>query len=67
MDQNTVQCSCAHHKVGGVLIILFALTFLLGNLEMISKQIVDITWPILVGIGGVFKLMQGSCKCCVKS
>lgn len=64
MEHNVQKCSCPHHKMGGVFVILFALTFLLGNLEVISSHIVGIVWPIIVGLAGFTKIMGGRCKCC---
>ena len=57
-------CKCAHHKMTPVLVVLFALLFLLGNLGMVSMKTVDIGWPILVGLAGLMKLTGGMCKCC---
>lgn len=55
-------CSCSHHKVFPVLVVLFALAFLFGNLGWLSMDVVGIVWPILVGVAGVMGL--GKCKCC---
>jgi len=57
-------CGCPHHKVGPVIVVLFGLTFLLGNLNVLTQQFVNIAWPILVLIGGLTKLGGGKCKCC---
>ena len=57
-------CGCPHHKVVPVLVVLFGLTFLLGNLNVLTQQFVGIAWPIIVGIAGLTKLGGGKCKCC---
>lgn len=58
------KCGCFHHKMGPLLVVLFGLLFLLGNLNLIAAGTVSITWPILVLIGGLIKLTKGMCKCC---
>jgi len=59
-------CSCHHHKVIPVLIILFGLTFLLESRGVISSDFAMIAWPVIIMAGGVMKLMNNSkmCKCC---
>lgn len=67
MEQNTNTtglCTCKHHKVLPVLIILFGLTFLLGSLNILTMGAVNVIWPVLIIIAGVMKLMKGRCKCC---
>lgn len=63
MDNNNAPvCSCKHHKVVPILVILFGLAFLLEAFGALSMTVVNIVWPILVIIAGVAKL----CKCCAK-
>lgn len=59
-------CSCPHHKVVPVLVVLFGLTFLLGALGILTSGFVMIAWPVLVIAGGLMKWMSksGMCKCC---
>ena len=57
-------CKCPHHKTMPVLIILFGLTFLLGAWGMLSWSAVEVNWPVLVILAGVFKMTKGMCKCC---
>ena len=57
-------CMCSHHKMFAVLTLFFGLLFLLGNLNWLSWNIVNIGWPILVIVAGGFKFMEGKCKCC---
>ena len=60
------KCSCPHHKVVPLMIVLIALTFLLGNLGTLTASFVGIAWPVLLGVAGLTKLCSGSCKCCAK-
>lgn len=57
-------CSCPHHKVTPLLVILFALVFLLGAFDVLSAQTVNVAWPVILGVAGLTKLGEGSCKCC---
>lgn len=57
-------CACPHHKATAVLVILFALLFLLGNLGVLGAGVVQVGWPILLGIAGFMKLCEGKCTCC---
>lgn len=57
-------CSCTHHMTTPVLVILFALIFLFGALGYISEQTVAISWPIIVGLAGILKLIERKCNCC---
>jgi hypothetical protein len=58
------KCDCSHHKVTPILVVLFGVVFLLGNLSVLSAEFVNIAWPIIVGVYGLMKLFGGSCKCC---
>ncbi len=55
-------CSCAHHKVVPIVLILIGVDFLLGALSVFTGWFVNLTWPILLIIAGSTKL--GGCKCC---
>ena len=57
-------CSCPHHKMPGLLVVVFGLIFLLGYLNVLTSQAVMIAWPIVVILAGLMKLMSGRCKCC---
>jgi len=57
-------CNCPHHKVIPWLIILIGADFLLGAVNVLTWGFVNITWPILLIIGGVVKLVR--CNCCSK-
>jgi len=64
-NNGSKNCACPHHRVNGLLVALAALSFLLGNLEVISMHVVNIIWPVLVMIVGVNKsIARGMCKCC---
>lgn len=69
MDQNNQDqkvCKCPHHKVGPIVVILFAIAFLLGDFGTISWQVFNITWPILLIIAAASKMCGCGCKCCSK-
>jgi hypothetical protein len=55
-------CKCPHHKVVPILIVLIGLDFLLGATGTLTWSFVDITWPILLIIGGLVKMV--GCSCC---
>lgn len=57
-------CSCPHHKMIPLFIVLIGLAFLLGNLGYLSAKVVGIAWPILLGLIGLQKMLGGKCKCC---
>lgn len=57
-------CRCPHHKVVPMMIFVFGLLFLLSALKVVSAEMVNIVWPVLVMAGGLMKMMQGKCKCC---
>jgi len=57
-------CNCPHHKVLPILTILVGVDFLLGALHIFTWWFVDVTWPILLIIGGGTWLSQNNCKCC---
>ena len=56
------KCSCPHHKVVPLMIILIGVAFLLGALNVLTMSAVGIIWPILLIVAGGTKL--GGCKCC---
>lgn len=58
------KCGCGCHKMGGILVILFGLVFLLGALDVLSARVVSITWPSLIILAGLKALAKGKCKCC---
>lgn len=57
-------CACPHHKMLSLLTVVFGLVFLLGGLNVLTSQTVNIIWPILVIIAGGTKLFEEMCKCC---
>ena len=59
-------CNCPHHKVLPILLILVGVDFLLGALQVFTWFFVDVTWPILLIIGGATWMNQSSCGCCEK-
>jgi len=57
-------CNCSHHKVVPLLVALFGLLFLLGNLGYVGANYVNIIWPVLALVGGLAKLFENNCRCC---
>lgn len=62
MNGKTCECKC--HRTMPILIILFGLTFLLGNFGVIMSSTVSLIWPILVIVCGFLSMNKKSCKCC---
>jgi hypothetical protein len=59
-------CSCPHHKVMPIGIILIGLVVLAGQLGWVTMSFVGVAWPILLILIGIGKWMGGSCKCDMK-
>jgi hypothetical protein len=54
--------------MNGILVALIGLTFLLGNLGVLSQKIVGIAWPVLLILLGLKNSVgRGKCKCCPES
>ena len=61
MEQSN-KCSCFHHKIVPLGITLIGLVTLLGATGTLSSDTVSITWPIILLVIGLTKLI--GCKCC---
>ncbi len=57
-------CGCMCHKMLPLFMVVFGLVFLLGNLEVLTPIAVTWTWPVLVILAGLTKMMGSRCKCC---
>lgn len=57
-------CKCPHHKLVPLFVALIGFVFLLGGMNVISKGLVDLAWPILLILVGLQKMCGGMCKCC---
>ncbi len=57
-------CNCGHHKIVPGAIALIAITFLLGDFNVLSPSTVAVIWPILLLIAAGTKMNRGMCKCC---
>ncbi|OGY68752.1 MAG: hypothetical protein A2586_01975 [Candidatus Harrisonbacteria bacterium RIFOXYD1_FULL_40_9] len=64
MKNEGMKCGRSHHSFLGVLVVLFALTFLLGTFDVLTARTVSVVWPVLVGIYGVLKMRENRCSCC---
>jgi len=60
--ENGQVCKCTHHKVVPLCIILIGLTFLLGQMNVLTAGFVAVAWPVLLIIIGIVKMAK--CKCC---
>jgi len=58
------KCGCPHHKMVPLLITLLGLAFLLKAMGILSAGFVGYTWPVLIILIGLQKMMSGMCKCC---
>jgi hypothetical protein len=61
------KCGCPCHKMGGVVVVLIGVIFLLGNLDIISSKIIGIIWPIFIILAGIKIMAKRMCKCCDKT
>ncbi len=57
-------CAHDHHGVIPILVVLFAICFLLKYQGLLTADAVNVIWPILVGIGGLVMLIEDRCDCC---
>lgn len=66
MEQNQMgqKCACPHHKMIPAGIIIIGLLFLLRGLGVISAEVNDIAWPIVLILIGLQKMFKNMCKCC---
>jgi hypothetical protein len=64
MPGKGMTCKCPHHRMIPWIVILIGLDFLLGATMVLTWTFVDITWPILLIIAGIVKLVR--CSCCSK-
>ena len=62
-NQQGPACRCPHHSVWPALVLLIGLDFLLGATGTLSAHFVQISWPILLMLGALMKLVN-RCKCC---
>ncbi len=63
-NEKGMRCSCPHHKMVPIFIILIGLVFLLGALGVLNDTFVAYAWPILIIVIGLQKLFGNACKCC---
>jgi len=57
-------CTCSHHMIKPVLLLIFGLDFLLGALGVITNSFVQISWPIIVILIAIAMMSGKKCKCC---
>jgi hypothetical protein len=59
-------CSCPHHKVVPLLIVLIGVAFLLQALGVLTAETVSMVWPIGLILIGLMKMSKGMCGCDMK-
>ncbi len=59
MEGKTCACPC-NKGVGGWLVVIFGLSFLLQNLQIIPSEVANIIWPSAIVLFG----LTMSCRCC---
>lgn len=64
MGKDGKNCDCIHHHMLALLVTLFGVVFLFGDLGWIPGQMVNVIWPVILVIGGIGKMLEGRCKCC---
>ena len=64
MEGDKKVCTCSHHKIVPVCIMLIGLAALVGQLGWLSAMWVGIIWPVLLIVIGFVKMKSQSCKCC---
>ena len=64
MNHECKSCGCMHHAIVPILVALLGVAFLLLNLNIITMQVVNIVWPVLLILAGLFKACGRMCKCC---
>ena len=57
-------CCCPCHKMTGILIAAFGLTFLLKNLGVYADSVNNMVWPCILIVLGLSKTCSTMCKCC---
>ena len=56
-------CTCSHHMVKPVLLLLLGFDFLLGTLGVFTSYFVQVTWPIIVILIAIMMIAGRKCKC----
>ena len=58
-------CKCSHHKFVPFLVVLFGVTFFMGFWGIISWDIVNLVWPVVIILAGMAMVIDrgGMCKC----
>ncbi len=56
-------CGCGCHHYTPIVVILFALLFLVRAMGYVPEPMVAVVWPILVGVIGIIKLSEHQCDC----
>ena len=64
MTNQGMTCSCTHHYTVPTLVVLFGLIFLLKALNVVTAELIDLAWPVLVIAAGLLKMKSRMCKCC---
>lgn len=61
-NQKGSMCSCPHHKLGALFVMLSGVLLLLGSLGVMTTDTMLMAWSILLILFGLVKMFR--CKCC---
>jgi hypothetical protein len=57
-------CSCMHHNMGSIFMILIGLNFLMVAMGVYDEMLSAYVWPTLLILAGLMKMMGANCGCC---
>lgn len=64
MDMTDPLCTCHHHRIAPIALVLIGLDFLANALGLVSDGFLAVSWPILLVVAGLAKLLGRTCRCC---
>jgi len=62
MNQKGQTCSCPHHKMGAMFLLLSGVLLLLGSLGVLTTDTMLMSWSIVLILLGLAKMFR--CHCC---
>ena len=64
MENNYPKCSCPHHSMVPVFIIILGLVLLAHALGFITDELNAVAWPAIIVLIGLQKFFGKWCRCC---